>query len=556
MKRLIIIILMFLFIEPVFSHGEEFQKAQLNRGIRNSDEYSYLLIKKAIENKSDSVMILKKALIYSPDLPAVYFALSKASFSLYPSGIADSIDYLAKGFYAYLRNFWWSFTMTGSLFFSLFLSFTLATAFIVIIRLFSDISLISHDVRETNSKAFLLLILVFLSIISPFLFIAGILVLLGIYMSKIDKIVVYMFLISLIFSPLIFKAASLFINTSASGTIKSIVQVNESKGNNYAISVLRNDNEYNALFSYALALKREGYYDEAIAVYNKLIDINPDPKVYINLANCYVGLNNFEEAVKYYLMAIDLKPLASAYYNLSQISRETFDFEKGNEYFKSAQSLDRTAVSGYRAIHGRSPNRLVVDETINFTELWEYAMGRSKEVSTFGMTLFTAWFVSVISLALLVGFYQLNRLFKDRAFRCRRCNTILCTKCEKQLTWRQMCPACYRSLVKLEESEVKERGARLQSIYALQKKRRDVMKILSFILPGSPQIYAGKILSGFMFMLPFLFFVLIPFTNSIFTPNSLVLSHGFFKWAAILIAIALYTASNFITRQRISKGWL
>jgi hypothetical protein len=119
-------------------------------------------------------------------------------------------------------------------------------------------------------------------------------------------------------------------------------------------------------------------------------------------------------------MAIDLKPLASAYYNLSQISRETFDFEKGNEYFKSAQSLDRTAVSGYRAIHGRSPNRLVVDETINFTELWEYAIGKSKEVSTFGMTLFAAWFISVISLALLVGFYQLNRLFKDRAFRCRR----------------------------------------------------------------------------------------------------------------------------------------
>lgn len=555
MKRLIIFILLNLLIIPVVSNGEEFYETRLNSGIKNSDVYAHILIKKASENRSDAVEILKRALIYSPDLPAVYFELSKASLSFSANGILDSIDYIVLGINAYLRNFWCSFILTGSLFFSLILSFTLAIAFIIAIRLFHDIALISHDIQETNSKAFLLLVLVFLSIMSPFLFLAGILILLGIYMRKIDRIVVLLFLLLLVFSPLIFKTASLFINASSSGSIKSIVQINESKGNNYAISVLKNNSDYTALFSYALALKREGYYDEAIAIYKRLLEHN-DPRVYINLANCYVGLNNPEEAVKYYLEAVKIKPLASAYYNLSQISREMFDFKKGDEYFKSALSLDRVAVSGYRAIYGRSPNRLVVDETLSFTELWKYVMEKSKKISTFGITIIPSSFMVIISLALLLAFYLLNKRLKHKPYRCRRCNTILCTKCEKQLMWGEMCPQCYKSLVKLDELDVKERGPRLLSIYTHQKKRRDAMRILSFILPGLSQIYAGKILYGFIFLWSFLFFLLIPFTTSIFVTDSLLLSYSFFRWTAIFIAITLYLASNLITRQRISKGWL
>ena len=59
--------------------------------------------------------------------------------------------------------------------------------------------------------------------------------------------------------------------------------------------------------------------------------------------------------------------------------------------------------------------------------------------------------------------------------------------------WGQMCPQCFRSLIKLEEIEVKERVAQLLSIYEHQKRRRDIMKLLSFIIPGSSQVYAGKV---------------------------------------------------------------
>jgi tetratricopeptide (TPR) repeat protein len=554
MKRLSLYILFLLFIVPGTSSGEEFHESQLNRGIKNSEIYSSFLIKKAEESKTGEVDLLRKARLYSPDSPAVYFKLSKSS--LFSCSILDSIDYFFKGISAYGRNFWWSFSLTGTLFISLILSFILALIVVVIIRLFSDIQLISHDILESPSRTFLIIALIPLSIISPLLLFAGILILISIYMRNIDKSVVILFLAFLIFSPLIFKTISLFMNTSSSSTIKSVVEVNEYKGNKYAISSLRNNDDYKALFSYGLALKREGYYREAIGVFNRLIKHRQEPRVYVNLGNCYFGLGNLEEAAKYYFMAIELRPLASAYYNLSQLSRETFNFEKGNEYFDYALALDRGAVSRYRSIYGRHPNRLIADETLDYSELWDYAMGKSQDVLTFRSMIVPAPVVSFLSLALLVAFFVLNKQLKLKASRCRRCNIILCTKCEKHLMWGQMCPQCYRSLVKLEELDSKERLLRLQSIYDHQKKRRDVLRIASFFLPGSALILGGEILNGFLNLWFFLFFLSIPFTSSIFTADTALFSHIICESLAVLIAIAIYIVSNFMTRNRIQQGWL
>ena len=564
MKRISGFILLCLIIFPARSGGEELYEAGLNKGIRNADAYSYVLIEQSREKKAEALTLLKRALTYSPDLPAVYFELAKASFSFSASGTLDSIDYILQGINAYSRNFLWSFVIAGSLFLSLILSFICAIAIIIAIRLFSDTPLLAHDVRENRARAFLLLGLIVLSIISPFLFLLGLLVLLGLYMKKIDRVVVYLFCLFLFLSPLVFQTASLFFNTLSSAKVKAIISVNESKENNYALTVLGTSDDYAALFSHALALKREGFYGQAIAGYKTLLEKSQDPRVYVNLGNCYVGLYNFEEAkkynlaeaMKYYLAAAGIKPLASEYYNLSQISREMLDFTKGDEYFRSALALDRVAVAEYRAVAGRNPNRIAVDETLTFSDLWDYVRARPGEISLFGMTAFSPLVLSLLSFLLLASFFVLDRSLRQRAYRCRKCNTILCALCEKRLMWGQMCPSCYGSLIKLDELDVRERVARLLSIYELQRKRRDTMKILSFILPGSSQIYAGKVLYGFVFLWPFLFFLSIPLVNSLFVTESTFFSHDFLNYSALFIAAIVYGFSNLITRRRIARGWL
>jgi tetratricopeptide (TPR) repeat protein len=559
MKRLIIAVLFCLVFAPGHSSGDEtgnvLHEAQLDRGIKNNEIHSHLLIQKARENRSEALNILNNALRYSPDLPAVYFALARASFLTFsPGRIFDSIGYMVQGVASYFRNFWWSYTLAGSLYLSLIISFLIAFICIIILGLFNNLPLIAHDIQETPSKAILLFIFMLLSAVSPLFLIGGLLFLSGIYMRKVDQAVVYVFLVFLVLSPFLAGKAKQYLHAASSGTVKAIVQVNESQNNAYAIAALKDNEDEEALFSHALALKRAGLYEEAARVFTVLISRKPDPRFYVNLANCFVGLNNYDESVKYYEMAIEAEPRASAYYNLSQIARELLDFKQGNEYFNTAVSLDRNAVAEYRAYYGRSVNRLVADETLSWTEIRNYIRQKSKASPDFPLGLVPSSVVSITALLLIAAFFLVNMKTGTRASRCKRCNVILCPVCEKNIMWGHMCPQCYKSLVKLDELDAKERSAHLLSIHAFQKKKRDTMKLLSFTLPGASQVYAGKVLVGMIFFWLFLFFLVVPFTNIFFSTSAV--SHGFIGWISILLAVVLYVISNILTREWINKGWL
>lgn len=544
--------------------GDEYYDSQLNRGIRNDDTYAYALMKQADLNKQDAERLLKSAAGVSPNLPAVYFRLAAKTFSFSGGGLLKSVDYMVSGVHAYARNFWWSFTLAGAVYLSLVLSFIASYIVMLCVRSSSDIPMITHDIRETPSRAALLVVLLLLSALSPLLFIAGCLVLIGIYMKKTDRSVVYLFLLFLAFTPVLLSTASLFINAASSGKLKAVVQTNEFKGNTYALSALKDDPDFPSAFSYALALKHEGRYPEAVALYQKLLDTAPDPRVMVNLGNCYVGFYNFEEnkkanlndAAKYYTLSINTKPSASAYYNLSVVSRELLEFEKGDEYFKAALNVDRVAVEKVSAVASRNSNRFVIDDIISVDEFWAYARARSTRVLTFGMTALPPLALSLIAILLIPVFYLLPDRLRIFAYRCRKCNTILCNRCERELVIGQICSQCYGSMIKLAELDVKERVARILSIYEQQKKRRDIMKILSFIIPGTAHLYSGKILYGFLMLWPFMFFILFPVVSSFFFPANHLISHGFMNGVALCCALLLYISSNILTRQGISKGWL
>lgn len=555
MKRVLLQMFLCLLLIPSMSSGKDLYEEQLDKGIRNSESYSYLLIKQSKANSAKSKIMLKEALKYSPDLPAGYFELSKNSFSFSPEGMFTAFDYMLQGIAAYKRNFWWLFMMAGSLFISVLLSFIISMVILILIRLTGDIPLLSHDINEANNKALLLLILI-VAIISPLFLIGGLLIIIGLYMKKWDRVTVYLYLLFLIISPWLFNTASMFFNAPSSGKLKAVVQVNESKGNRYALSILKGRDDPVELFSYALALKREGGYNKAMDIYNKLIAKSPDPRLYNNLANCYVAINDIEKAKELYKKSIELQPFPSALYNLSEVSRETFDFEKGAEYFQSAQMLDRNAVSRFRAIFSMNPNRVVMDESLPVSTLWEYADVKTTRASTLVLSTVPPALMPLIAFFMVILFYIFTRRFKHTAYRCKRCGSILCNKCEKRILWGRMCLQCYRSLIKLDELDAKERIARVLTVYEYQKMRRDIIKIISFIIPGSGQIYAGNVLYGLLFLWPFLFFLFIPITNLIFAPETSYCSHNWLSWGSFLLMAIVYFMSNIITRRRLAKGWL
>ncbi|GAB4489761.1 MAG: hypothetical protein OHK006_21850 [Thermodesulfovibrionales bacterium] len=556
MTKLIAGILLCFLLVPITVCADEYFEARLDQGLRTSEAQSYALIEKARANRTDASALLHQAEKYSPNLPAVFFEMAKANFTFSYEGVLASVNDVVKGFNAYTRNFLWALTFACNVYFGLLVSFFLCAAVIVGLRTVNDFPLLGHELRESGSRALLLTALIVLSAMSPLLLVGGMMVLLGVSMRRMDKAVVIVILVALAASPFLFRTATLLFNGFTSGQFRAVVEANESKGNLYALTALGEQHKSYERFSHALALKRTGRYDEAIAIYRSLLEQQQDPKVCVNLGNCYLALNRPEEALAMYEKAIELRPLASAYYNHSQVSRELLQFEKGDEYFKKALEIDRSAVSAYRDIAGRSPNRLVVDETLSFEELWQILRTQPVRTTLFGMSLVTDWVIACVAVLLIVGFWFLSGRRGKPAVRCKRCGLIFCPKCEKGITWGGMCAQCFRSLVKLEELEVKERVAQLLEIYESQRKRRMLLRILSFGIPGAAQVFGGKVLFGFLLMWPFLFFASLPVMNTVFGRGGGPAMHGFLTGFALVCAGAVYLCALIITRQRISKGWL
>ncbi len=554
MKKIFLIIFLSIFFIPALSSGDLYEE-QLDRGLTNSEDYSYFLIQKSRENPTRAKKILEEALKYSPDLPAVYFELSKASFSFDPEQMYEFLDYLLKGIRAYKRNFWWSFSIAGYLFTSLIISFIVSMVIIILMRLPRDLPLFSHDVMEQKVRILLLLVLIS-AITGPLLLLGGILIIPGLYLKKGDKALVYFYLFFLLISPCLFKVTSMFLHVSSSETMKAIVQVNESKDNRFALSVLRNTEDKIARFSYALALKREGRYEEAMVIYNRLLTENPDPKVYNNLANCYVAIHDLEKAKQFYEKVIQMKPLVSAYYNLSQVSRMTLDFDKGEQYFLSAQILDSESVSRFQAIFSFNPNRFVIDEVLPISSLWEYSFENANRTSMFGLSTIPTKTMPFIAIFFGILFFILNGRIKHRAHRCKKCGTIICSKCEKRLLWGNMCSQCYKSLVKIHEIDSRERISRIQTLYKYQNKRRMIINILSIILPGSAPIYAGNILQGLLFLWLSLFLLFVFLMQRAFVLETPQFYNLWLNWGLLLLMAIVYLLSIRITRRRLATKWL
>lgn len=550
-----ILLCIMLLLLPSLTAGETPYDEQLNKGIRNSDPSAYILIEESKTENAKSTELLREALKHSPDLPAAYFELAKARVSFQPDRVFEAVDYMLQGISIYRQNFWWSFMLASSLLTSLLLSFLLTTGIIILIRLLKDIPLISHEIQENRKKVLMLLVLV-PAFFGPLYLLGSLLILLGLYMTRWDKVVLYLYLVFLLSSPWTFYALSTAMSAPASGALKAVVEVNEARGNTYALSVLQNRENPVEIFSYALASKREGKYDEAIASYNKLLALRPDPRVYNNLANCYVALQNMEEAKELYKKSAQMRPSAAALYNLSQVYRETLDFGKGGEYFLDAQRRDVNAVSQFRAIFSRKPNRFVIDEDLPESVLWNHARTKTYRISTMGLSLLPPWAIPAVAVFMGILFFGMNGRIKNRAYRCTRCGKIMCSKCEKHILWGHMCPQCFKSLVKLDELDARERIARILNVYEHKKTQRDIIKIITLFLPGSGFIYAGNIIRGMLFLWPFLFFLLIPLANSFFVVGMPKFSHLWLNLVSLVLMVIVYSLANIITRRRILKGWL
>jgi len=541
------------FAEVADSTPRDIYESRLDNGLKNTEPYSYILMKKAQTDPANAKSLLAEAIKYSPNLPAAYFDMARITFSHLPDGMFEGFNYVMEGVGAYKRNFWWQMSVAGLLFVSLTMSFVFTLLMVIGIRFFIDTPLLSHEIKEDNKTILIVLSLIPLSLLGPLFFITGALFLLGLYFSKTGKVIVYISILFLLLSPFMMRLADVFLSASTP-ELRAVVAVNESRDNKYAISALKDKNDFASLFSYGLALKRDGHYEKAIASYKNILTTSPDPMVYVNLGNCYFAINDIPTAKDFYKKAADTKALASAYYNLSQASRETLDFVKGDEYFQEAVKLGRDAISKFAATVKREPNRFVIDETLPVSVLWNYAGSRARQ--TMKISLLNSVVSVLLSVVLFIAFFMVDSRMKNRAYRCKRCGTVLCEKCAKELLWGQMCPQCYKSIVKMDQLDSRERVAKLLQVRELQTRRTRMARVLAFAPPGIAYIYAGRILTGSLLLWLFLFLLTLVLLNPLFYTGLSSFGHSWLNVPSIILMGFLYLISNVAVRRRLNRGWL
>lgn len=537
--------LLFLFSDlSLAEDAKSIYEEGLDHGLTNNDTYSFFLMEKA-RDSSEKKNLLNQAKMLAPDLPAPYFKIAYDRLDLSLKGLFESLDYIRKGIGAYQRNLLWRIDLLGLLTKGILFSFLLSSLLMIIIRSYSQAGLLMHEIKEDRKKSFLLLLPIIFSVFGLLPLFASLFSLYGLYMKKRDRMVIYLsFLIILLLSlsPGILRIFSI------SSHLKAAIEVNEGRNNKYGLWRLKGRTDLVSSFAYALALKREGHYQESIDIYNRLAERTKLPEIYINLGNSLYASGNIDGAIECYTKSISIRPLAAAYYNLSQVYRERLDFKRGEDYFDKAARLDPEGLRKYTLISGRNPNRFVVDVRLPDSLIWDQIVSESGGWVRVTLT-------SIVTVIAIISFFIIDRVLKDRAKRCRRCGSLYCNRCSRVFTWKDMCSGCYRSLVRMDQMYSKDRITNLLLVYETGARRRKLARLLSFLIPGAGQIYSGKVIEGFflcwLFISSFVVLILNRSNGGIYP-----FYHSWLVLPLIFVIILLYGLSIIHIREGIRKEWL
>lgn len=478
------------------------QENALDRGLLLPEFVSLYVFKK--QNISDKDLI--ELINLDRGLPQNYFMLSEHYFR---KGIKDSLfeglPSIINGITIAGHDPVW----LGNLILLVLIISMLSLIFGIIItgifRLPVEIPLLIHEATETRLGYIFPGVLILSAIAGIPYFATAVLAITALHApSRATKISVALSCIFLLLLPIMIQIQERFITVLSNPEFRAVRDVNVSRDNRLVIvrgipeadSQLTPSQGFILLFSKALALKREGNLEQAIEILKRLSETRKDYRVFNNLGNCLFLKGNIDEAVEYYQKAIRLKNNPQSLYNLSQAYREKLDFEKARQYYEEAIKLNGDLIAWFTRISSRSPNRFLMDITLDAPEILKF--GISKIKSGGGGFFKESGLQKILWLLMPVGLLGLLFIqFPVRAYRCSRCRKIICNVCQRKELWGKMCPECYEVLVTPDKIDSK---TRLQRLLYLQKKKtlRNRLLWLISVIPGAPQIIYGWIFTGLL----------------------------------------------------------
>jgi len=521
---------------------EEQHIAQLKDELAIDDLYS---IAGALVRESDSALgagarsLAHKrcnlAIQLAPDLAAAYLCSARASLSLSPSDLRDTMRSLLQGLSATLRDArTWSALRVDAGAIGL-LGLALAGAAYALLLFLRYAKLYIHDVHHLfprGARRWQTAMLACALVLSPLLLQLGPVPLLftllaaaALYASARELAVSALLLLLLALAPMAIE--SLASTVSYAGPAADLWMVERGEGSEAGLARLRHraeqaSPEFPVAFALARRAKREGDLTTAARLYQQAIEAPGTSSeslaaAHNNLGNVQLLMGDAQKARAEYAEAIELQDsLAAAHFNLGRALGlgGVESLEKVQAEQARALELDRPLVEAFTGGQlqvNRKANRFVMDVRLpeaSLSSLRATDSARAQIVADAARARLNgtsrgelAPMLPILAALLLLLIHRARTLLRPSG-RCEKCGREVCKRCDADARPSEaLCAQCVNVFIRRSSVEPNER-TRKEVAVARHRKRRMLLVRASSVVSGAAHVLMGRPLLGMLFLIP------------------------------------------------------
>jgi len=247
---------------------------------------------------------------------------------------------------------------------------------------------------------------------------------------------------------------------------------------------------------------------------DRALKLRPNSAVLLNnRANIMFLKNDLKSAIGYYDRAIQARPdLAVPYFNISKAYYRALDLDKGKQHRNQALRLDPEGIQKVNKLaETRMANFVVAD--LSVPREWITAGNSRQDGRKATQHLWVAWggagssesfpFIGV-GVVVLFGLILLLRKKVYFSSGCVRCGRPACRRCSSELRDDTVCAQCFHAFVHREQGvDAKSRISKEIQIRQYRRRKENLARGITFLLPGVGQFIKGRPLLGMLFLVVF-----------------------------------------------------
>jgi tetratricopeptide (TPR) repeat protein len=253
------------------------------------------------------------------------------------------------------------------------------------------------------------------------------------------------------------------------------------------------------------------YLEQAFDAYQQVLELDASLwQARMNLGNIYFHLGQYDGAIGEYQKTLELNPVSAAVlYNMHIAQSERFNFKDAEWSLNRARELDAPWVSQEMSKRDDTGRLAVSDAMLDDQDLWVTAMGdpvgvgdrTSLSVAGLSRSLWNPLSVlSFAALGLCLLWASLPAL-RTTARSCIRCQHAFCHRCNNVRESEEYCSQCYHLFVLKDGLAPEVRSDKLRLLERTESRHRRVLRILSWLCPGSSTLVRGAPVRGTAFIL-------------------------------------------------------